>query len=97
MSEQFRELTVGELIERLSEFPSYRPVTVIVNGTAGVITGVWAQKLNPDAGEAAHVLIGEQELAVQIVPPEWTNCQRCDSQRGCVCDVSTTAGGDDDE
>ena len=72
MSEPFRELTVADLIERLSEMPAHRPVTIIVNGTAGVITGVWEQKLNPESGEAPHVLIGERERSEPIVPPTWT-------------------------
>lgn len=72
MSEPFREMTVGELRERLAEMPDYYCVTVLVNGTAGVITGVWQQRLDPDRADTPHVLIGEREPASPIVPPHWT-------------------------
>lgn len=66
----FRELTVADLIEQLAEQPQHYPVTVIVNGTAGVITGVWCQSLNPPVGQL-HVLVGEQQWTPPTVPDEW--------------------------
>lgn len=68
----FRELSVGDLIERLSEYPAHYPVTVIVNGTAGVITGVWSQPIDESGADTPHVLIGEHEPAPQAVPVDWT-------------------------
>lgn len=69
--EPFREMTVGDLVERLREMPDHHCVTVIVDGTAGIITGVWQQSLAEGRGDAPHVLIGEREPASPIVPPEW--------------------------
>lgn len=66
----FRELTVAGLIEQLSEMPSHYPVTVIVNGTAGVITGVWRQSLDTAQSEQ-HVLIGEKPWTPPTVPTDW--------------------------
>lgn len=68
----FREWTVSELIERLSEMPQHYPVAPIVNGTAGVITGVWCQPLDAQGVETPCVLIGEAEPVDPIVPPHWS-------------------------
>jgi hypothetical protein len=67
----FRELSVADLIERLSEMPQHYPVTVIVNGTAGVITGIWCEPLDPSGAETPHVLIGEQAWTPPTVPTDW--------------------------
>lgn len=61
----FREMTVADLIARLAEMPEHRPVTVMVDQTAGVIIDVWQQSLSPGTGDAPHVLIGER-----ITPPD---------------------------
>jgi len=66
----FRDPTVAELIEQLREMPQHYPVTVIVNGTAGVITGVWRQPLDLRLSDV-HVLIGEQHWKPPTVPAEW--------------------------
>lgn len=67
----FRELTVADLIEQLADMPDHYPVTVIVNGMAGVITGVWQQSLEPQSQNTPHVLIGEQHWKPPTVPDEW--------------------------
>lgn len=67
----YREPTVADLIRQLSEMPQHYPVTVIVNGTAGIITGVWSQPLDASGADAPHVLIGEHEPAPQTVPESW--------------------------
>ncbi len=69
----FRELSVADLIDQLSAMPQHYPVTVLVNGSAGVITGVWCQPLDASRADTPHVLIGEQEPAPQTVPDAWVN------------------------
>lgn len=71
-----REMTVGELIAELSTMPEHYPATIVVDGTAGVITGVWCQSIEPGGVGTPHVLIGEREQAPAIVPPEWTGATR---------------------
>lgn len=68
----FRELTVADLMELLADQPGHYPVTVVVNGMAGVITGVWCQPLDAQGQDAPHVLIGEHMPADPIVPTDWT-------------------------
>lgn len=68
----FREFSVADLIEQLTEMPPHYPVTVIVNGTAGVITGVWRQSLDTSVSQQ-HVLIGEKPWNPPTVPTDWTD------------------------
>lgn len=67
----YREPTVAELIEQLQAMPPHYPATVVVNGVVGVITGVWCQPVDGPAS-TPHVIVGEQEPAGPIVPPEWS-------------------------
>jgi hypothetical protein len=67
----YREPTVADLITQLSELPQHYPVAPMVNGTVGVITGVWCVLLAPGTQETPTVLIGEHMPADAIVPPEW--------------------------
>lgn len=72
MSAPFREPTVADLIDQLREMPQHYPVTVMVNGTAGVITGIWQQSLEPQSQNTPHILIGEKPWHPPTVPAEWT-------------------------
>lgn len=65
----YREPTVAELIEQLQQQPQHYPVSIIVNGMAGVVTGVWCQSI--ESASMPYVLIGEREAADAIVPPVW--------------------------
>lgn len=73
----YRELTVADLIRKLAEMPQHYLVTVIVDGTAGIITDVWAQPLDDHGQDTPHVLIGEHDLAPQTVPESWMDVPPC--------------------
>lgn len=71
----YREPTVAELVAQLIEMPQGYPASIVVNGTLGVITGVWCQQVEPGTQATPYVLIGEQEKADAIVPPEWASAK----------------------
>ena len=60
-----REMTVGELVTALAEFPTYYPVVPIINGTLGIITGVRIHVT--EDGQTPSVLIGECDLPFDLV------------------------------
>lgn len=58
-----RDMTVGELIAALQEFPDYYAVVPIINNTIGVVTGVRQHAVE----RQPVVLIGECDLNFNLV------------------------------
>lgn len=77
-----REMTVGQLIERLSEYPAHHFVSPMVDGVLGAGIDLW-QMFDPQTHDTLVVFGESKRPSPAIVPPEWTR------------DVRTDGGGSD--
>tara|TARA_R100000655_G_scaffold92848_1_gene134042 strand:+ start:7138 stop:7416 length:279 start_codon:yes stop_codon:yes gene_type:complete len=66
-----RELTVGQLIERLREYPEHHYVSPMVDGVLGAGIDVW-QMFDPQTHDTLVVFGESKPPTPAIVPPHWS-------------------------
>lgn len=71
---KLRELTVGQLIERLSEYPDHHYVSPMVDGVLGAGIDLW-EMFDPQTHDTLVVFGESKPLPPAIVPPEWTRAK----------------------